>query len=160
MAVRVLVQHRATGEELQPGTRVGDVVISDQSVARHKGLRRYFWLLNYEAQLVWEPFGWHNEWYVDMVQFHYGRQDGQETLLVRDNVIDLVIEGHGPTYRLLDLDELAKSLETTNDLVAAQRALLGTQRFLDAFLHRGAPFPPPAITPFFDSQHQYPPLPT
>ena len=157
--VRVAVSHRHWPDGPVVGRRVGDLVIADVAYKRHEGTRRYFWLLNYGAQLIYEPFGWRDTWYVDMVGFRHGRHDGMDTISVDDEIVDIIVEGHGPTYRLVDLDELAAALTgETLSASAAAAVLTRTQVFLDAFLHRHAPFPPPHLVAWFRDDHQYPPL--
>jgi predicted RNA-binding protein associated with RNAse of E/G family len=158
VAVPVLVSHRH-GTEPRAAVRIDDVVVADEVYPRHAGPRRYFWLLEYGVQLVYEPFGWQDEWYVDVVAFEHGRRDGREAIAVTDLMIDLVVEGMGPTYRIVDLDELASALGGGLGVEATAAALRSAQLFLDAFLHRGAPFPPPAVAPWFSADHRYPALP-
>lgn len=160
MAVPVTVMHRHWPDAPAEGVRVGDVLMCDVNYSRHDGVRRYFWLLNYGVQLIYEPFGWAEDWYVDVVSFERGRIDGIETITVHDRELDIVVEGHGPTYRLIDMDELAEALDREKLTPAdAARALRNAQRFLEAFLHRGAPFPPPQLVRWFNDGHAYPELP-
>jgi predicted RNA-binding protein associated with RNAse of E/G family len=154
VAVPVLVSHRH-GPEPRAAVRIDDVVVADVDYPRHAGPRRYFWLLDYGVQLVYEPFGWCDEWYVDVVAFEHDRG----TIAVTDLMVDLVVEGMGPTYRIVDLDELASALGDGLGVEATAAALRSAQLFLDAFLHRGAPFPPPAVAPWFSADHRYPRLP-
>jgi predicted RNA-binding protein associated with RNAse of E/G family len=75
-------------------------------------------------------------------------------------MIDLVIEGMGPTYRILDLDELAAAVVDRRVAPAvAASALRSAQAFVESFLHRGAAFPPAEVRPWFSTDHRYPPLP-
>ncbi|OPF81396.1 hypothetical protein VT50_0210010 [Streptomyces antioxidans] len=160
MAVAVTVLHRHWPDAPADGVRIGDVLMCDVDYPRHAGIRRYFWLLTYGVQLVYEPFGWAHDWYVDIVSFQRGRIDGIESITVHDRELDVVVEGHGPTYRLIDMDELADALERGKLTPAeAARALRDAQGFLEAFLHRGAPFPPPQLEQWFDAGHDYPALP-
>lgn len=161
-----LVSHRIHGDLAVPAVQVDRLLMRDEDYHRHHGPRRYFWLLDEGVQLVYEPFGWAKEWYVDIVSF--------ETLpppecfpgypvmtRVHDRWIDVVVEGMGPTYRVVDLDELAAAMSNGDIPVAvAAEALATAQRFVDVNLHRGAPFPPLALEPFFAADHQYPPLPS
>jgi hypothetical protein len=141
-----------------PAVLVDRVLMRDETYWRHDGPRRYYWLLDEGVQLVYEPFGWRGEWYVDVVSFA-PRADPEPTYRVTDRYIDLVVEGMGPTYRMLDLDELAEAVAAgALDAPEAGRALVNAQRFVDNYLHRGAPFPPPQIRPHFSAEHRYPPL--
>jgi len=109
--------------------------------------------------MVYEPFGWRDEWYVDIVDIEVHRTEADLTYRVIDHYLDIVIEGMGPTYRMLDLDQLAEAMRAGHiDVAAAGRAMVHAQQFVERYLHRGAPFPPPQIRPFFSADHQYPPL--
>lgn len=137
--------------------RVGHVVISDETRHGNAGLRRYFWLLEHGAQMVYEPFGWKEEWKIDIVEFAH---DAPGRITVRDLMVDLVVEGMGPTYRMLDLDELAAAISArTATAEDAALALTTAQAFLESFLHRRAEFPPPEIRRWYSADHRYPPLP-
>jgi hypothetical protein len=139
-----------------PAVKVGSVLMHDGRYHRHAGPRRWFWLLDEGVQLVYEPFGWSDEWYVDIVRFE--AVDGGYRVV--DEYLDVIVEGNGPVYRMVDLDELADALGTgqiTADRAA--EALRCAQRFVDRYLHRGAPFPPPQLREFFSADHDYPPLP-
>jgi predicted RNA-binding protein associated with RNAse of E/G family len=152
-----LVAQRIYDFEPVAATLVGDLLYSDQEYWRHAGKRRCFWLLEEDVQLVYEPFGWHGEWYVDLVSFERTEQDGLPLFTVRDQYLDVVVEGMGPTYRLIDLDEAAAAL-VSGELSASQlaRTMVKAQEFTDRYLHRGAVFPPPALRDLFDPGHRYP----
>lgn len=76
---------------------------------------------------------------------------------MRDLEIDIVVEGMGPTYRLIDLERFGARVASGEYTPAeAANTLARTQAFLDTFLHRGAPWPPPTIVPFFSVVHRYP----
>jgi hypothetical protein len=143
-----------------PAVKVGSVLMRNDHYHRHAGPRRWFWLVDEGVQLVYEPFGWSDEWYVDIVRFETRAAGARPGYRVIDEYVDVVVEGSGPTYRMIDLDELADALtagETTADRAA--EALRCAQRFVDRYLHRGAPFPPVQIREFFSADHRYPPLP-
>jgi hypothetical protein len=158
-AVRALVSHRVH-DAPQPAVRYGDVLIRDETHYRHAGPRRYFWLLDQGVQLVYEPYGWTDEWYVDIVSIRCTQHVGLPRYAITDSYVDLVVEAMGPTYRILDLDELAQALRSGRiEPAAAADALSRAQRFVDAYLHRRAPFPPPQIRPFFNADHRYQSIP-
>lgn len=142
------VAHRLHDHRPVPARQVGQVLFSDEIHWQHDGPRRYFWLLDSSVQLIYEPYGWRNEWYVDVVDI----VASDDLYTVTDRYIDVVVEGMGPTYRLLDLGE-AVSVLTGTELTDTVDAL---QRFLDGNLHRGAPFPPASIRPLFAANHDYP----
>lgn len=152
-----LVAQRIYDFEPVEATLVGDVLYSDQEYYRHSGRRRYFWLLEEDVQLVYEPFGWQGEWYIDLVSFERSEWKGLPLFTVRDQYLDVVVEDMGPTYRLIDLDEAAAALlsgELGADGLA--RVMVKAQQFTDRYLHRGAVFPPPALRGLFSADHRYP----
>jgi hypothetical protein len=155
-AVPALVEHRIHDRPV-PAMLAGNVLYSDQLYHRHEGPRRYFWLLDEDVQLIFEPFGWRNEWYVDLVTVTRQVVDGTECFIVRDEYVDIVVEGMGPVYRIIDLDEAGQAL-VSGQVTASQLhgTLAAAQRFLDRYLHRGAPFPPAQIRPLFCADHRYP----
>jgi predicted RNA-binding protein associated with RNAse of E/G family len=145
--------------EFEPvaATLVGDLLCSDQIYYRHAGPRRYFWLLSENVQLIYEPFGWTDEWYVDVVSIE--RKDGPRgpEFRVVDRYIDIVVEGNGPTYRMIDLDQAGAALASgVLGADAMCESLAWTQAFCDRHLHRHAPFPPAAVRDFFSANHHYP----
>lgn len=152
----VLVKHRIYERPVE-AVLTGNVLYSDQIYYRHDGPRRYFWLIDEDVQLVYEPFGWRAEWYVDLVSISRGEVAGTPCFTVSDAYVDIVVEGMGPTYRILDLDE-AGDAAANGDIAAAQLAstLTRTQQFLDRHLHRGGTFPPLQIVPLFSPDHHYP----
>lgn len=135
------------------------VLMRDETGDGNRGGRRYFWLVDEGVQLVYEPFGWRDQWYIDIVHFDESPSPDGPLFRVVDEWIDLVIEGMGPTYRILDLDEFAAAL-TSNRLTVlqAEHALVCVQQFTDRYLHRGAQFPPTQILRFFSRDHDYPAL--
>ncbi len=155
-AAPVLVTHRLYDQPVQ-AFLAGDVLYSDQVYYRHHGPRRYFWLLAENVQFVYEPFGWRDEWYVDLVSISRQELGGTPWYLIRDEYVDIVVEGMGPAYRILDLDEAGDALLTGQTSSAALAATLtSAQRFLERYLHRGAPFPPAQIASLFSADHDYP----
>lgn len=81
--------------QARPAIRVGRVLMRDELVGPHRGLRRVFWLLDEGVQLIYEPFGWIDEWYVDVVRIQARRDDGQLTYHVTDEYADIIVEGMG-----------------------------------------------------------------
>lgn len=158
--VEVFVRHRILGDSFAPATLIGDVLAQDLNYQRNAGPRRYFWLVNEHVQLVYEPFGWNDEWYVDIVDIEVLSHEDTPGYKVTDAYLDLVVEGMGPTYRILDLHQLADAMRSGELTVdAATSALDRVNRFIESYLHRGAPFPPPQIRPWFAADHRYPKLP-
>jgi hypothetical protein len=152
----VLVQHRLYDQPVA-AVLTGDVLYSDQVFFGNAGPRRYFWLVQESVQLVYEPFVMHNEWYVDLVSISRQEVGGTRCFFIQDEYVDVIVEGMGPTYRILDLDEAADALTAgamSQERLAA--TLAGTQRFLERYLHRGATFPPSQIRSLFSADHRYP----
>lgn len=118
--------------------------------------RRYFWLVDIGVQLVYDSYGWAGEWRVDLVDIE--REDRRMPAYhVRDMALDVVVEGFGPTYRMLDLDDLGRRLLTGEFTPCQVSSVLSrAQAFLDRYLHRGAPWPPPEVRPHFAPDHHYP----
>ncbi|HEX3304876.1 MAG TPA: hypothetical protein VHS32_01355, partial [Streptosporangiaceae bacterium] len=159
-AEAVAVAWRMHDWQARPAVQVGGVLMRDELVGPHRGPRRVFWLLDEGVQLIYEPFGWIDEWYVDMVCIQARRDDGQLVYHVTDEYADIIVEGMGPAYRMIDLDQLADAMSAASiDTARAAEALRCAQRFVDRYLHRAGPFPPPQIRGFFASDHRYPPLP-
>ena len=102
-------------------------------------------LLDLGVKLMYEPWGWKNEWYADIVRVDEA-DDG--VIGLTDLYVDVVIEGDGPTYRVIDLEDLAEAVvsESINDEDVAA-ALGPLQRFVDEHLHRKMDFPPESIRP-------------
>jgi hypothetical protein len=152
---RVTIKNR-NGIDLY-ATHVDGILFSDGFYSAYGSGRRVFWLLDYHVQIVYEPWTWRQEWYVDMVDIACTAQDGTLTYLIRDMDVDIIVEGMGPTYRLIDLGEFGlRALAGAHTLEGAALVLTRTQTFLDTFLHRGAPWPPPPLVPFFSPIHEYP----
>lgn len=153
----VILRDAATPFADRTARRAGDVIYADQRDAHHARSRRHFWLLDHGIRIVYEPFGWTNEWRIDLLAIKRSTHSGTELFLVRDMAIELIVEGMGPRYRVMALDEMARRLGdgriSPDD---ARDAFARTTTFLDAFLHRSAPWPPPPILPFFSPDHMYP----
>ena len=61
--------------QARPAILVGRVLMRDELAGPHRGPRRVFWLLDEGVQLIYEPFGWIDEWYVDVVRIQARRDD-------------------------------------------------------------------------------------
>ncbi|MBT4503293.1 MAG: DUF402 domain-containing protein [Gemmatimonadetes bacterium] len=114
-------------------------------------LRKYVFLEE-NIQLVYDPF-WLSkkessakQWYADLIHVEWITDSLIE---ITDLYLDIIIEENGPTYRMIDFDDLADAL--AHDKVDTQilsNALRGLQTFLDNHLHFGKDFPPEIIKPF------------
>lgn len=70
------------------------------------------------------------------------RRTGADSWEVHDRELDIVIEHNCQTYRMIDLDDLAESIETGSmDTATACRMLRAAQVFVDEYLHGGGKFP-------------------
>lgn len=141
----VLVKSRSG--EIQ-GKRNQEIAFFDCFDRRANKMIRHFILLNYGVQLRYEPFGWNNEWYIDFIEIDSQPSD---TMTLKDVYLDIVVEGMGPTYRIIDAEELADAFEESHiqagDLCQILRNL---QIFVDDHLHRNIDnFPPKSILPYF-----------
>jgi predicted RNA-binding protein associated with RNAse of E/G family len=71
--------------------------------------------------------------------------------VLEDLIVDVIVEDDGPTYRIIDLEELADAMVSGAVSVESLHApLRELQRFLDAHLHGGKDFPPAVIRPLRD----------
>ena len=104
---------------------------------------RHFILIAEATKLMFEPWDWKNRWYIDLVAVRWIDED---TLELDDLYIDIIVEGHGPTYRIIDLEEFADALKDQKISPAAvHNPLCRLQEFLDRHLHGGKDFPPAII---------------
>ncbi len=150
----VSIQYREHDFREVPAFRYKDILFRDeQSIKDPNYIRRVFWLLNYQVQMVYDTHLWENEWRIDLVDIF---QNHNQFKIV-DSVIDIIVEGMGPTYRILDLGEFGEYLINGKlDVIQINTILKNTEVFLESFLHRNAPWPPPCIEPFFSINHNYP----
>jgi len=108
----------------------------------NKKIRHYI-LLNEGIKLMFEPWGWKNEWYADLIKIE---MHNEHTIELTDMYIDVIIEGHGPTYRIIDIEEYADALISGNIILSDIKThFIQLQQFLDNYLHRGKVFPPKLI---------------
>ncbi len=92
-----------------------------------------------------------DSWYVDLVKV----EQHEDTYIIRDLYIDIIVPTDGRHSRMLDLDEFADALaEGTISLPDAIDGLRRWQRFLDTYLYSGrwptgtwSDFPPRACQP-------------
>ena len=121
----------------------GHVAFFDRADGKTGKIIRHFILMDLGVKLMFEPWGWKNEWYADIVRIDQV-EDG--IVQLTDLYLDIVIEGEGPTYRVIDLDDMADAV-TSRDISRAETAdaLRRLQRFVDGHLHRGKDFPPACI---------------
>jgi len=119
------------------------VAYFDRYDAKADRVVRHFVLLHESAKLMFEPWGWKGQWYVDIVRVI---REAEDTIRLQDLYIDVIVDGDGPAYRIIDLDDLARTIDdgtiAHTDVVAALHAV---QQFLDNHLHRHRDFPPEAI---------------
>ncbi len=107
---------------------------------------RHYVLLDESVKLVYEPWGWQKRWYIDLVHI----TTASDTIVeLTDLYVDIIVEGDGPTYRVIDLEEFVDALASGNIRVEELRdPLHRLQAFLDNHIHGGKDFPPACIGPF------------
>jgi predicted RNA-binding protein associated with RNAse of E/G family len=128
------------------GETDGRVAFFDRADDKTGKSVRHFVLLDQDVKLMYEPWGWENEWYADIVRIE---RSGDGAICLTDIYIDIVIEGNGPTYRIVDLEDLAEAVTTGGvSRWELAQALRRAQTFLDDHLHRGKDFPPQCIRPY------------
>lgn len=109
---------------------------------------RHYLLLDESVKLMHEPWGWQNRWYADLVRIE---RINDAVITVTDLCLDVIIEGTGPTYRVIDLEDFADALVTGRIQADGLRdPLYKLQRFLDNHLHGGKDFPPSSIRRFVE----------
>jgi hypothetical protein len=129
-----------------PGLTDETVAIFDRFDPKANRVVRHYIFLHEAAKLMHEPWDWKDRWYVDLVGIRW--VDG-DTLELVDLYLDVIVEGNGPTYRMIDLDDLAEALRAGAVNGETMYAPLhGLQRFLDNHLHGGKDFPPAAVRVF------------
>jgi predicted RNA-binding protein associated with RNAse of E/G family len=107
---------------------------------------RHFILLDENIKLMYEPWGWKNEWYADLIDIEY---INSSEIRIKDLFIDIIIEGNGPTYRMIDLEDVIKALKNKEIAIEElESPFKKLQRFLDHHLHKGKDFPPSVIRRF------------
>ena len=141
MLLRSVIIRSRLGE--YAGKTDGRVAFFDRADGKTGKIIRHFVLLDQGVKLMYEPWGWKDEWYADIIRID---QAGDDIIDLSDLYVDIVIEGDGPTYRIIDLDDLAGAVASgaigREDLDGALRRL---QQFVDEHLHRGKDFPPQCI---------------
>jgi predicted RNA-binding protein associated with RNAse of E/G family len=141
----IMIKSRAGEIE---GKRNKEIAYFDNFDKRADKIIRHFILFQYGVMLRFEPFGWKNEWYIDFIEIEVQPND---SLVLRDVYLDMVVEGMGPTYRIVDADELAEAFGKGH-ISSEQmcRILKNLQTFVDDHLHRDINnFPPKSVLPFF-----------
>ncbi|MEW6752487.1 MAG: hypothetical protein AB1505_16095 [Candidatus Latescibacterota bacterium] len=145
MALRPVTIGSRLGEHA--GQTDGQLAFFDDGADSSTGLPiRHFVLLDWGVKLMHEPWDWTDEWYADIVRVE---RIGDDVIELTDLCVDVAIEGNGPTYRLLDLDDLAQGVSSgAFSREDAALALGSLPRFLDGCLHRGREFPPACLRPY------------
>jgi len=129
-----------------PGKANGSVAFFDRADGITGKLIRHFVMLDRGVKLMYEPWGWRNEWYADIIRVD---QVGDDVIELTDLCVDVVIEGDGPTYRVIDLDDVADAVASgAISREGMATALRHLQRFLDDHVHRRKDFPPTCIRPY------------
>ncbi|RKN64087.1 hypothetical protein D7M11_34455 [Paenibacillus ginsengarvi] len=91
---------------------------------------RHFVLLKLNIKLMYEPYDWmKNEWYADLIAIEYLEND---VIRLKDLYLDIYIEGNGPTYRLVDFEDLAQALmNNETNVQEIEEPLKNLQLFLN-----------------------------
>ena len=111
---------------------------------------RHFILLDKYIKLMYEPWGWKDEWYADLINIEY---INSSEIKITDLYIDIVIDGNGPTYRMIDFEDVVKALINGEiKAVDLEKPFMKLQEFLDNHLHKGLDFPPAVIKSFLFTQ--------
>jgi predicted RNA-binding protein associated with RNAse of E/G family len=123
-----------------------EVAYFDRYDSKAGKIIRHFIMLDENIKLMYEPWGWKEEWYADLINIEYVNN---LEIKITDLYIDIIIEGNGPTYRMIDFEDVVKAL-VRNEIQAEQleKPFKKLQEFLDSHLHKGKDFPPTAIRPF------------
>ncbi len=125
------------------GFKQGRVAWFDYRNPVREEISRHFALLDEHVKLVYEFGHFDKAWYVDVIRV----TEKEGTIALEDLWIDFIIEADGPTYRVIDLDDLADVVEREppplSDVTFALRL---AQRFVDTHIHRSVDFPPKAIS--------------
>ncbi len=128
------------------GRTDGVVAAFDHAYEPGGPVMRHYLLLDESVKLMHEPWGWRDCWQADLVAIGWA---DDATIDLDDLYIDVIVEGNGPTYRMIDLDDLADALASGKVCGRTlHEPLRGLQRFLDAHLHGGKDFPPRCLRPF------------
>jgi predicted RNA-binding protein associated with RNAse of E/G family len=90
--------------------------------------------------------GMENQWYADLIDIKYINSSEIE---IKDLFIDIIIEGNGPTYRMIDFEDVIEALKSKKiEIEELESPFKKLQQFLDNHLHKGKDFPPSVIRPF------------
>ncbi|MHB8717450.1 MAG: DUF402 domain-containing protein [Candidatus Dormibacteria bacterium] len=123
----------------------GVVLAYDTDHPQHGRIRHHV-LLDESVQLTFEPWmGGDSAWYVDLV----GVQQADGEVRITDMYVDVIVGRPGPSFRVIDLDDLAAAVETgALSLTDAISVLRRLQAFLDAHLQLTNDFPPAVLNRF------------
>ncbi|MEK5057290.1 hypothetical protein BK126_16790 [Paenibacillus sp. FSL H7-0326] len=124
------------------GYGTSEVAFFDRYDELSRKVIRHYILILEGVKIMHEPWGWANEWYVDLIDIKLNDAE----MVLTDLYIDIVVEGNGPTYRLIDLEEYADAVsQGLIDMKDMNKHLTQVQMFLENYLHRGKVFPPKQI---------------
>jgi hypothetical protein len=108
----------------------------------NKEIRHYI-LLKEGIKLMYEPWGWKNRWYADLISIEVV---SPEIIKLEDKYIDIIVEGDGPVFKIIDLEDYAVALEAGSVSVQETKGLfINLQLFLDNHFQRKFDFPPAVI---------------
>lgn len=108
---------------------------------------RHFILLDKSVKLMFEPFGWKDTWYVDLIQIE---KVNDEEYKLTDFYLDILVLNNCERYKIVDFDDLANAL--VQGKVTPQELeipLKGFQIFLDTNIY-SKDFPPKEIEAYLE----------
>lgn len=109
---------------------------------------RHFVFLEESIKLMYEPWGWKDKWYADLIKIEW---ISKNEINLKDLYLDIVIENKGTTYRMIDFDDLANALvQGLTNINELEIPLKNLQVFLDNHLHGGKDFPPSIIKSYME----------
>lgn len=107
---------------------------------------RHFIFLEESIKLMYEPWGWKDKWYADLIKIEYVSEN---EISLTDLYLDIIIESNGQTYKMIDFDDFADALVGGKiNICDTEIPLKNLQSFLDNHLHDGKDFPPSIIKPY------------
>jgi Protein of unknown function (DUF402) len=125
----------------------GEIVYFDLYDQKSQREVRHFIILKQCVKLMYEPFGWKDTWYIDLIQIQY---ISDTEMQLNDFYLDIIINNKNKNYKIIDFDDLANALvEGKVTALDLEIPLKGFQTFLDQNIYRHV-FPPLEIRPFLE----------
>lgn len=100
---------------------------------------RHYILLDKSVKLMFEPFGWKDKWYIDLVSIEHINEN---VIVLKDLYLDVIIYNDCKEHKIIDFDDLANALvEGKVSPKELENPLKGFQIFLDTCVYQKE-FPP------------------